>query len=80
MTLNDFLSSHGISKVVFAQKLNTTVATVSRISDGLVTPRRDLMKRIYTVTEGAVTPNDLVGLYCVHPCENVRRRRNQQDD
>jgi len=80
MTLNDFLSSHGISKVVFAQTVNTTVATVSRISDGLVTPRRDLMKRIYAATEGAVTPNDLIGLYCVRPCENVLGQRIQQDD
>ena len=68
MKLNDFLEADGTSMGQFAQMVGTTTATISRIADRIVVPRRDLMQRIYEATEGAVTPNDLVGLYCVQPC------------
>ncbi|MEL7300879.1 MAG: hypothetical protein AAFM92_10890 [Pseudomonadota bacterium] len=80
MTLNDFLVSNSISMVAFAKSVDTTAATVSRIADGLVTPRRDLMKRIYAATEGAVTPNDLVGLYCIEPCVKSHRMETKHND
>ncbi|WP_179379773.1 hypothetical protein [Jannaschia marina] len=79
MTLNDFLSSRGISMAVFAKSVNTTTATVSRIADGIVTPRKGLMKRIYDATDGAVTPNDLVGLHCVQPCPKSGRLEGQAE-
>lgn len=69
MKLNDFLSLQRISKSSFAERLGTTTATVSRISSGLVVPRRDLLERIHKQTDGLVTPNDLTGLYCVERCK-----------
>jgi predicted transcriptional regulator len=75
MKLNQFLLEQGISKSAFARKIGTTAATVSRIGDGLVVPRRGLLERIYEQTEGRVTPNDLVGLYCINPCRNVHDER-----
>lgn len=63
MRLNDYLTKSGMTKSTFATQIGTTVATVSRISDGLVVPRRELLRRIHEVTNGQVTPNDVVGLY-----------------
>ena len=68
MKLNDFLSRRGVSKSAFAHTIGTSVATVSRIGDGIVVPRRELLVRIYHETDGLVTPNDLVGLHCVEAC------------
>ena len=68
MKLNDYLSRQGVSKSAFAGKVGTSVATVSRVGDGLVVPRRELLVRIYDETDGLVTPNDLIGLYCVDAC------------
>ncbi len=76
MTLTDFLSKHAIPMATFAATVDTTTATVSRIADGIVVPRRALMRRIYAATGGAVTPNDLVGLYCVQPCLRVKEKSN----
>jgi predicted transcriptional regulator len=62
MKLNDFLSAEGISMGAFAKTVGTTTATISRVSDGTVVPRKALMERIHDATGGLVTPNDLVGL------------------
>lgn len=63
MKLNDFLARDGITKSEFAIRIGTTTATVSRISDGIVVPRRGLLEAIHRETGGEVTPNDLVDLY-----------------
>lgn len=68
MKLNDFLHERGVMKSAFADLVGTTVATVSRIGDGHVVPRRELLERIHRATDGAVTPNDITGLYCAVPC------------
>ena len=70
--LNDFLSDRGISKSAFAMQIGTTAATVSRIGDGIVMPRKALLRRIHESTGGLVTPNDVLGLYCTHPCPNAK--------
>ncbi len=71
MKLNDFLIAEGTSMGQFAKAVGTTTATVSRIADGTVVPRRALMKRINQATGGLVTPNDLVGIYCKEVCPNI---------
>lgn len=68
MKLNEYLNEQGISMGSFAKTVGTTTATISRIADGVVVPRKELMQRIHKTTNGSVTPNDLVGLYCVTPC------------
>ena len=71
MKLNDFLTSENTTMGEFAKVVGTTTATISRIADGAVVPRKALMERIYAATRGLVTPNDLVGIYCIHACPNV---------
>ena len=63
MKLNDYLDSQNITKTEFSRRANTTLATISRISDGLMMPRKELLERIYKETGGMVTPNDIAGLY-----------------
>ena len=63
MTLKEYLSITGTSMVDFASRVSTTPATISRIADGTVMPRRALMQRIFAATGGTVTPNDLTGLH-----------------
>ena len=62
MKLIAFLNLNDISMTQFAENLGTTTATISRIADGQVVPRRDLILRIYEETGGQVTPNDLLDL------------------
>lgn len=71
MKLNDYLTKHELSKGAFARRLGTTTATVSRIADGLVVPRRKLLQRIHQETDGLVTPNDLTELYCAVGCPEM---------
>ena len=74
MKLNDFLTSENSTMGEFAKVVGATTATISRIADGAVVPRKALMERIYAATRGLVTPHDLVGIYCAHACPNVCAR------
>ena len=62
MKLFDYLTAHGIPANDFAERVGTTAATISRIANGQVMPRKALMAAILQETGGQVTPNDLFGL------------------
>lgn len=79
MKLNDFLTTENTSMGDFAKAVGTTTATISRIADGSVVPRKALMQRINDATRGLVTPNDLVGIYCTELCPSVADRANEDD-
>ena len=68
MKLNDYLLRNNITKTEFSHRTKTTLATISRISDGLVMPRKELLERIYRETEGLVTANDIAGFPCAELC------------
>lgn len=78
MQLNDFLTKHAISMAEFAKMVGTTTATVSRIADGSVMPRKALIVRIHEVTGGQVTPNDLTGLHA--PKRSATSNLNQTEE
>jgi len=78
MKLNDFLNTNDLTMAKFAADVGTTTATISRIADRSVMPRRSLIQRIYDATDGLVTPNDLAGLYCKIPCRQLVMREDQQ--
>lgn len=63
MKLSEFLRQNRTTLTEFAAQIGTTTATVSRIADGIVVPRRRLLVRIFEVTGGKVTPNDLTGIH-----------------
>ena len=73
MKLNDFLSSNQMTMASFANAVGTTTATISRVADGHVMPRKSLLERIHKETGGLVTPNDLAGLYCREPCHHMAK-------
>jgi transcriptional regulator with XRE-family HTH domain len=77
MLLSDFLKTNGITLAAFAEEIGTSAATVSRISDGLVVPRRKLLVRIYEATGGQVCPNDLTG---IHPPSGTDIARQEDKD
>ena len=74
MKLNDYLTENGLSKGAFARRIGTTTATISRISDGLVVPRRELLERIHRETRGLVTPNDLTDLHGSYECQDGKEK------
>ena len=59
MKLFDYLTTYGILANDFAERVGTTAATISRVANGQVMPRKALMASILRETEGLVTPNDL---------------------
>lgn len=63
MMLSEFLRQNQVSLTEFAARIGTTTATVSRITDGIVVPRRKLLLRIFEETGGQVTPNDITGIH-----------------
>tara|TARA_B100001971_G_C17704087_1_gene293182 strand:- start:1 stop:261 length:261 start_codon:yes stop_codon:yes gene_type:complete len=60
MKLGDWLRMNGVPAVRFAESVGTTPATISRVVNGRVVPRRGLMAAIIQVTRGEVTAGDLV--------------------
>lgn len=62
MKLIDYLATHSIPANEFALRVGTTAATISRVANGQVMPRKALMAAILRETEGHVTPNDLFGV------------------
>ena len=62
MQLSEWISECGISQVEVASGLGVDQSTISRLLSRARVPSPALMKRIYDLTEGRVTPNDLIGL------------------
>lgn len=58
MKLEQYLAQEGLTLSAFAGTVGTTHATISRIVAGKRHPSGSLMRRIWEVTDGAVTPGD----------------------
>ena len=59
MTLAQYLAKNNLTQATFAVRMGVGQTTISRAASGLVLSAK-LARRIYWVTEGAVTPNDLL--------------------
>lgn len=59
MTLKDWLETEDVKQEWLAEKLDMSQSTVSRIISGADTTD-SIKRRIYRITEGAVTPNWMV--------------------
>lgn len=64
MTLRQYLALTGLTQQQFAMQIGASQGAVSRYVIGLRMPRREHLRRIIEVTDGAVTPTDFV-------CEDV---------
>lgn len=62
MRLGDWMAQEHISQDELATKLGCDRSTVTRYVGGKRRPRAGMMRRIRSVTNGAVTANDFVGL------------------
>lgn len=76
MKLGDYLSENGIHMADFAAAVGSTGATICRVINGKVVPRRGLLEAIYRETKGLVTPNDLLNLH--RPEEKDERGQNDE--
>lgn len=60
--LKVFLESNGKSAIQFARDISVTYATVSRYLSGTRIPEKEILHKIYVITQGSVTPNDFYDL------------------
>lgn len=60
MTLDEYLRQPGVTAAEFAQKVDLTEASISRIRKGGQNIRRDVIRRIVSATGGAVTADELI--------------------
>lgn len=71
MTLQDYLAEHHLTQVRFAARVGVTQAAISRWVTGSKLPTWPQLIRIKHTTDGAVTPNDFLGIaerrFCVPP-------------
>lgn len=62
MKLSKYLKSQHISETEFAKTLGVLQATVNRYCRGKRVPGPKVMRKIFTVTHGAVSANDFFNL------------------
>jgi len=60
MTLNEFLTTNGISQRQFARHIGVGQTAISRYSVGGRIPRPEILRRIMAATVNAVTANDFI--------------------
>lgn len=61
MTLNEFMKLANLSDTDIARKLGCSEGAVKKWRYGERIPRRDQLRQIHDITNGAVTANDFVG-------------------
>lgn len=61
MTLDAYLTANSLTDAKFAEMVNVSQPTISRIRRHGQTPSKDLVAAIFVATGGAVTANDLFG-------------------
>ena len=62
MTLAEYLQQHDLTATRFAEQIGVATGSVSRYASGDRFPHPDIMRRIIKVTDGAVGPQDFLGL------------------
>lgn len=62
MTLHDYLKQNNLTAQQFAPLIGVKWAAIYRYISGVRIPTKPIMKKIFEVTGGAVTPNDILGI------------------
>lgn len=62
MTLDEYLQVNKLTQKKFAAIIGVKNLAISRYKAGTRTPTPEIMRKIYEVTGGLVTPTDLLGL------------------
>ncbi len=60
MTISEFLEANELTRAKFARLIGVNEASITRYMNGTRVPRREHLDRIYKVTKGAVTANDVL--------------------
>ena len=69
MPLAEWIRAQGFTQRAVARRLGVSPSTLSRLLKGERSPSASLMRRVYELTRGEVTPMDLVGLCAGPPSE-----------
>ena len=67
MKLRQYLTDHDLTLTEFARLVGVTTEAVRRYVGGDRTPTPDVMRRIFDMTDGAVTANDFFDLSAPAP-------------
>ena len=62
MPLAEWIRGKGRTQRAVARQLGVSPSTLSRLLKGERSPSASLMRRVFELTEGQVTPSDLVGV------------------
>lgn len=62
MKLETYLKENGLTDEAFGSLASLSQSQISRIKRGKSWPTKEAMERIFTVSNGEVTPNDFVPL------------------
>ena len=60
MRLNEWIAANDMTMAAFAALIGVEAASVTRYANGDRIPRREIMRRITSVTDGKVTANDFI--------------------
>lgn len=63
MQLNDYLEKNNLTAQDFAPLIGVKWSAVYRYISGTRVPAKHIMQRIFEVTGGQVTPNDILGIH-----------------
>lgn len=56
MTLDQYLTKYGITSLAFSKNVGASLSAVNKWRQKLRIPRPEMMKKIFRVTRGKVTP------------------------
>jgi transcriptional regulator with XRE-family HTH domain len=63
MHLRDYLIPEGrVRGAHLARKMGVGKATISRLAKGDIQPSAEMLRKLFAATDGAVTPNDMLGI------------------
>jgi hypothetical protein len=60
MTLDEWITQSGLSRIDVARKLRISPGHVTDLCNGRFWPSRAIAEKIWQLTDGAVTPNDFL--------------------
>ncbi len=69
MPLSEWIREEGCTQRAVARRFGVSPSTLSRLLRGERSPSASLMRRVFEVTDGKVTPTDLV-VIPIDPPEN----------
>lgn len=62
MKLIEYMKKYGINHQQFAESIGVQSVAIYRYLSGIRTPNKKILLKIYNITNGKVTPNDILNI------------------